>query len=406
MNSTRRLFALALGVAGLLALLTMGVVLAQGEQLGGKLLTGTDVTIPAGQTIDHDVYAFGGTVTSSGTINGDLVAAGGTVTVNGPVNGDVIAAGGRVSITGPVSGDVRAAGGQVTISGDVSEDVLVAGGQVSIDGQVGQDLIVSGGQLTLTGSVAGSATGSAGTYTKTGSVAGTDSVTITGNQAGNFTPAPSNPVLDAVRQFLTVLLVAVLALWLVPRAFAATEAEVRSRPLPSLGWGVLACLAYIVVVIVIFVIVIVLAIVLGLLGFGALLGIDLLGGFIAISGVTLAFIVAAAFVADAIVGLALARFVMDRAGRSAVPAGGSRPLARDRWSDLGLLAVGVAVVVVLTSLPILGPWVKLVVVLLGLGALWLASRRGGITSSAAPLRSGSGDVVDAAAAQVGEIELA
>src|SRR6266542_4469651 len=115
----RRLFALALGFAGLLVLLTIGVVLAKDEQLGGKLLTGSDVTIPAGATIDHDLYVFAGSVTSDGTINGDIVVAGGNVTLNGPVNGDVLAAGGRISITGPVSGDVRAAGGQLTIDGDV-----------------------------------------------------------------------------------------------------------------------------------------------------------------------------------------------------------------------------------------------------------------------------------------------
>jgi hypothetical protein len=50
-------------------------------------------------------------------------------------------------------------------------------------------------------------------------------------------------------------------------------------------------------------------------------------------------------------------------------------VSRDRWADFGLLAIGVAIVVVLTSLPIVGGWLKLVVVALGLGALWLA--RGG-----------------------------
>ena len=72
MGSTKRLVVLAIGLAGLLAMLTMGVVLAQGDQLGGKLRTGSEVTIPAGETVDHDVYVFGGTLVSNGTINGDL----------------------------------------------------------------------------------------------------------------------------------------------------------------------------------------------------------------------------------------------------------------------------------------------------------------------------------------------
>jgi hypothetical protein len=374
MRSTRRLVALALGLAGLLVVLTMGVVLAQGGQLGGKLLTGSDVTIPAGETVDHDIYVFGGTLTSNGTINGDIVAAGGNIDVNGPVTGDVLAAGGRISISGPVSGDVRAAGGQVTIAGDVTEDVLVTGGQVTIFSRVGQDLIVSSGQFTLTGSVTGSAIGSVGSYTKSGSIGGSDSIAVTGNQATAFAPQ-SNPVLDAIRQFIAVLLVAVLALWLVPRAFGVAEAEVRERPLPSFGWGIGAVIGYVVLVVVICVVVVLLAVVLGLLGFGTLVGIDLFGGFVLVSGVTLAFVIAAAFLADAIVGLALARAFAELAGRPAAAPSVATMVRRDRASDLGLLAAAVAIVVVLTSLPILGSWLKVVVVLLGLGALWLAWRR-------------------------------
>jgi hypothetical protein len=61
-------------------------------------------------------------------------------------------------------------------------------------------------------------------------------------------------------------------------------------------------------------------------------------------------------------------------------------MVRSDWADLGLLVIGVTVVVVLTSLPIVGGWVKLVVVLLALGGLWLARRgpRVVATSSAPP----------------------
>ena len=382
MRSTKRLFAVALGLAGLLALLTIASVLAQGGQLGGKLLTGSAITIPAGETIDHDIYFFGGSLTSNGTINGDVVAAGGNIDINGPVKGDVLAAGGRISINGAVSGDVRIAGGQITIVGDVAEDVLATGGQATLAGRVGQDLIIAGGQLTISGSIAGSAVGTVGTYTKSGSITGTDSITATGEQGATFAPTPSNPVLDAIRQFIAVLVLATLALWLVPHAFGAAEAQVREQPVPSFGWGIGALIGYIVLIVVIAILVVLLAILLGLLGFGTLVGIDLFGGFVVISGLTLAFVVACAFVADAVVGLALARVLARRTGRAVGPAASMAP--RDRWSDLGLLAVGVGIVVVLTSLPVLGAWAKLLVVLLGLGALWLAWRRTRVTAPAEP----------------------
>ncbi|MDQ6795225.1 MAG: FapA family protein [Chloroflexota bacterium] len=394
MISIKRLFVVAVGLALVLALLTMGVVLAQGGLLGGKILSGSDVTIPAGEVVDHDIYVFGGSLTSNGTINGDVVAIGGTIAVNGPVKGDVLAAGGSISISGPISGDVRVAGGQVSVAGDITEDVLAAGGSVAIGGRIGQDLIVSGGQLTLTGSVAGSAIGNAGTYSKSGTIAGTDSITITGNRAATVTRAPSNPVLDAIRQFIVVLLVAVLGLWFAPRMFAAAEAQVRQRPLPSFGWGLAAVVAYIVLIVVIFVLMILLAIAFGSLGFDSLVGIDVVGGIVLVMGITLTFLVATGFVAQAVVGLALARFVAGETGRTVFP-DGSRMLASDRWADVGLLAAGVAIVVILTALPVVGGLATFVVADVGLGALWLASGRwrprtfASTTSSAPPAESGS-----------------
>jgi hypothetical protein len=376
MPSVRRLVVVAVALAALLAVVTVGVVLAQGGLLGGKVLTGSDVTIPSGETVDHDLYVFAGTVASSGTINGDLVVAGGNIDINGPVKGDILVTGGRISINGAVTGDVRTAGGQVTINGEVSEDVLAAAGQVTINGRVGQDLIVGTGQLTVTGTVAGGAVGSAGTYTKSGTISGADSITVTGNDSRPVTVSRPNPVLDAIRQFLTVLAVALLALWLAPRLFRAAEAEVRTRPLPSLGWGVVAIIAFIVAIIVIVIVMILLAVVLGALGFGALVGIDIFGGLVLIAALVLTFTVAAAFLVDAIVGLALARLVAGRSDRFATAVERSSTRVSDRWSDLGLIVVGVAFVVLLTSLPVIGGWIGLVVLLLGLGALWLARRSG------------------------------
>ena len=377
----RARFFVGLGLISLLVLLTTGVVLAQDQQLGGKVVTGSDVTIPAGETIDHDLYVFGGTLISNGTINGDIVAAGGTIDINGPVNGDVLATGGRLTLNGAVSGDVRLAGGQIVVAGDVSEDLLVAGGQITIGGRVGQDLIVYGGAFTLSGSVAGSTTGTVGTYDKPGTVAGDDGIRI--NPRGAPQP-PSNPVLDAVRQFIAVLVIAALALWLVPRAFAGAETQVRGQPLRSFGWGVATLIGYVVLVIAIIVVALLVAIVLGALGFGGLVGIDLLGGFVAIAGLTLALFVTGGFLADALVGLALARLVAARTGSGTAT---ETTATRGPWADLGLLAAGTAVVVILTSLPALGGWFNFVVASLGLGALWLTwreARRAGDAPIALP----------------------
>jgi hypothetical protein len=79
-----------------------------------------------------------------------------------------------------------------------------------------------------------------------------------------------------------------------------------------------------------------------------------------ISAVSFAFVLAVGFIADLVVGIALARLV-------------AREPAAAWWQQFGILAAGAAVVVIVTSLPILGGIAKLLVALFGLGALALVA---------------------------------
>ena len=151
-------------------------------------------------------------------------------------------------------------------------------------------------------------------------------------------------------------------IWFAPRAYAAMKSAIQQRPLPAAGWGIVAILGFIVLLLVVLIGMILLAIAFGVLGFSDLIGIDILGGIVAILGASLGFAVVAGYVADALVGVALASLVIR----------GDNP---SRWRELAVLAVGAAVVVLVSSLPVVGPWVKLVVVLLGLGAVLIAWRR-------------------------------
>ena len=328
------------------------------------------MTIAAGETVSNDVYAFAGTVRVDGTVDGDLVASGGLVDVTGTVTGDVLAAGGSVNITGTVGGDARIAGGTLSVGGAIKEDLLATGGQLTITttGTVGEDLIAGTGQLTIDGAVTGNVLARTGTYTKAGTIGGTEDVTLTGRdgqpvQPGQpgAAPTPTQQIVDAVRHFLVVVLVGALLIWFAPRTYAATKTALQQRPLPSAGWGIVAICAFVVLLIVALIVMILFAIVFGLLGFSDLVGIDILGGIIAIVGASLAFAVVTGYVTDALVGVVLASLVMR--GQNA-----------SRWRELAVLAVGAAVVVILSSLPIVGPWIKLVVVLLGLGAILIAWR--------------------------------
>jgi hypothetical protein len=354
----------AVATAVLLLVLVAGLVLGKGQLLGGKLRTGDNVTVPADEKWRGDLYVLGGRVTVAGFVDGDLTVLGGQVDVTGTVTGDVLAAGGTVSISGIVRGDARLAGGQVNVSGTVRDDVAVTGGQVTVpsSGEIGGDLIVSGGQVTMSGSVRGSVEGGAGTYSAGGAVGGTEHVVVAPSRS--LPAAASEPVLDALRHFVVVFLFGALLLWLLPRGMAAAGRVLHEQPWRALGGGALAFVGYIGFVIAAAIAMILLAILFGLLQVGALVAIDLFGGLLAIGVVTFLFVLTVAFVADALVGLTVARWAASRmaTGTNAV----------NRWQDLGLLAAGAAGVVILTSIPILGGWVKLAVILFGLGAFAVA----------------------------------
>jgi hypothetical protein len=358
---------IALVVATLLAALAVTVAVAQGELLGGKLRTGQTVTVGVDESVDGDLYVIGGAVTVDGSVDGDLTAFGGMVTLNGSVTGDVLASGGTVSISGDVAGDLRVAGGQVTLNGSVGEDVIAAGGQATLQGgaTVEGDLVVSGGQVTMGGAVAGNIEANAGTYNRTGTVGGTENVVRGEVEADGEGEADNlaDDALDAFRHFIVLLLLGAALLWLLPRLLGSAETKLRERPAASLGFGVLGFLGYIVFVVLAIILIILLAILFGVLQLGALVGIEIVGGILAIFVVSFAFVLAVAFVADIVVALGIARLI-----------------ARDPqvgwWQRFGLLAAGIAVVVIVTSLPIIGGIAKLLVVLFGLGALLLAAWAG------------------------------
>lgn len=349
--------ALLAGASLIVMIVGAATVLAQDRTLGGKLRSGDAVAIPAGETVTGDVYLAGGSVSVDGTVDGDVVAAGGSVVISGNVSGDLLAAGGTVTIAGSVGGDARVAGGQLNVTGEVGEDVLATGGQVTVGSSavVGQDLIVSGGQVSVAGTIVGSIAGSAGTYSRTGTVGGADEVVVS-PPPRDVAPAVGDRILDAIRHFLVVLLFGFVGLWLAPRAMRSVERRLRTEPLGAFVWGLFGIVGFVVALVVLAILGVLLAIAFGLLGFGDLVALDLLLGAIAAGALSVAFAVAIGYLADAIVGLALGRLVADEA-------------VEPSWRPFAVLAVGAGVVVLLTSLPVVGPWLKLLVAILGLGAI-------------------------------------
>jgi cytoskeletal protein CcmA (bactofilin family) len=331
-----------------------GPAAAQQSELGGKVRSGREVTIPAGETVQGDLIASGGTVRIDGRVDGDLVASGGQVTVAGTVTGDVLAAAGTTTISGQVDGDARIASGQVQVDGRVGEDLLIGSGQATVasGAQVGGDLIFGAGRMQMDGAVAGSVLGSTGSYARGGSVGGSEKVTM---QQPEPAPTLTERGFGLLRRYVSILIVGLVLLWLAPRLLRGAAAAVRRRTLLSFGLGILGFIG--VVVLVIFVTVLV-AIGLGLLGLGSLAGVTAFAGTLTVALIIFLFLLAVAFGAQAAVGLGLGGLLF----RGDVGSFGRAFVA---------LALGVLVVVLLSAIPVAGGWLQALVVLLGLGALLL-----------------------------------
>lgn len=131
-------------------------------------------TLPAGKTVNTDLFVAGDVVRIDGTVNGDLFIWSGHAEVNGHVTGDVFTFCQAAQINGHVDGNVRDWSQSLTINGTVGKNVLAAGEEISLEeaGQVGGSITFGGGEALLSGHIARDLMASTGTTTINGSVGG------------------------------------------------------------------------------------------------------------------------------------------------------------------------------------------------------------------------------------------
>ncbi|MCL6473260.1 MAG: FapA family protein [Firmicutes bacterium] len=156
----------------ILIILLIVVACASTPARAAQFASRDNIRIPSDRTINDDFYVSGGTVVIDGTVNGDLTVAGGNITINGPVHGSLLVAGGGVILNGTVDRSVRAISGDLTINGQTEKDLVVAGGNVDISSgsTIGQDLVVTAGSARLSGMVARRLFGTGGNITIDGVV--------------------------------------------------------------------------------------------------------------------------------------------------------------------------------------------------------------------------------------------
>ena len=150
---------------------------------GLVIRTGDDVTIGEGEVVDDDLIVFAQAVNIHGAVRGDIIAFAQNVNIGGTVDGTVFAGASDIEITTKRVNSVWAAGGTVDICGTVGNNVIIAGGNLDVceAARIGKELHAYGGRLALRGAVAGMTKGGIGNFTMSGSSGGVqlDAGTVT-----------------------------------------------------------------------------------------------------------------------------------------------------------------------------------------------------------------------------------
>ena len=402
-------------VMSLLAIMILGLVsnVAASDFRGGDT-----IVIEASEVIDDDLFLGGNRIEFNGTVKGDLFASGQDVIINGIVEGSLFVSGQTLVVNSDVDGSLYSGAyaltmgpnaaigrnvyfGGYSLSADAGSDIgrdLTAGGyQLILNGDVANDVEIGSVALELNGNIGGDLTAEVsppdqdiapfmpdfpGAVTpiepgyrqgNSAGIAGTVDVQETISERMNdLDPAPGagiaagvgRAIARRIGEFVALLIVGGLLLYYWPALVQRARHEVESHLLPSLGYGCLTTIAFVLGVPVAFGIVLVLAILGGLVTFGQLFG-DILGlGGAVLSLVVVIFGIVFTLVTKAVVAYLGGRWLLVRISEA-------KP---DFRRDLMALALGAFIYEILRAIPVLGWFVALITILVGLGAIYFALR--------------------------------
>ena len=395
------------------------VVIQEGEVIEDDLYVGA-ATLEVNGTIKGDLVAAGQKITigPKGVVEGDLLAAGQSITILGTVQDDVRAAGMAISLAsgGKVGSDFVGFGYSVSSAADsvIRGDVLAAGGQVLMAGEVAGDARVFAGAFKLEGTIGGNLVTEVGAAsdqppfnpmmfvpdapqmpTVPGGLTISEQAKVSGNieytapqeavlpagVAGGTvkfiqaavkteetpTEQQSNAVVDYLvklaQNFLSILIIGLLLLWRAPGLVDRGTARLVEKPLPSLGWGLVALVSFGFGLLALVIGAILLAILLGLVTLGGLVSLVVGVGGLLLSGLSVGFLFASSYLAQILVSVVGGRWILGR-----IQPG----LAQNRfWPFL----LGLVIFALLVSIPYLGWLINALAVLSGLGVLWLLGRQ-------------------------------
>lgn len=122
----------------------LALLLVQPPQVHAQAAQGEYYTLPAGQTVDHDLILKGKDLQINGTVDGDVFVFAHSLTINGHVNGDVITFTQYLTVNGTVDGDIRTFSQVLQINGTLQHaaTALVNRLEVGPQAKVGRRVMV------------------------------------------------------------------------------------------------------------------------------------------------------------------------------------------------------------------------------------------------------------------------
>ena len=418
-------------LVSVLGLAILALILIVPAALAFEGREGETVVIGADEVIEDDLFASAQEVIVEGTVEGDLFAVGQTIRVNGEINGDLFAAGQEIIISGSVE-DAYVTGYAMTVIGEVKEDLLGTGYslQHKPGAEIGSDTLFFGFQALLDGDVGDMVRIGASSVRLAGAIGGDVNIDVGGAEQGTTPPpfsrfmpmVPSVPTIPAgltikesaeiagnlnykanapvdvpsgtvegetdfteyvretreepererrpgwqalkwvfkqLRRLVTLLVLGALLMWAVPQWTRRISATIEDKPLPSLGWGVVAIAAFVAGFVVLVLVIGAVTAIFGVITLGELARRFIVLGGLITGAVGFSFGLTWRYVTALVFSLLLGQLIF-RLFKS--------DLEKNRWVPM---LVGVLAFVIIWSIPILGWLVRLLTVLIGLGAIWL-----------------------------------
>lgn len=400
-------------VTGLLIILVTAPVEATDFRSGDRIVIGAD------EVVDDDLFVAGDSIEINGTVKGDLFAVGREVIVNGDVEGSIFMAGqileangeagslyaaGYSLSLGPVAELARnlhfngfsltteaessigrslyANGYQVILNGDVANDVVANSGALEINGAVGGDVSaeVASADATAPPDFGGFFPGSVPVVSPglrlgdDARVEGELDVTETSDVDVDVSPSLAGSLLvgnltrrlsQRTGEFIALLIVGVslLAIW--PNVVQRSQARAGEKPITNAGIGCALVVVFMVAVPLVCVAVLALATLAGAITFGQLFGAILSLGWALLAVVVVVFLIVLFLVAKVVVSFLVGRWILDRLFPERNPG---------FWTDFASLALGAFIYELLRFIPILGWLISVVVILVGMGAIFVVLR--------------------------------